>query len=237
MRRFWESSALPFLSSTGPYIYKSPAATTWVKISLNLKRFFSGRGKRATEIPPRAVDIQDIDTTQIGKIVVRILEEKGYQVFLANPPLEDNKETVDRLMAQYQESHPHVDAFLFCYFAPTLFVSHAREVPPGHTKESYSLEEIVGTLSPVTDSVIWVGQRDQNSPSNSISHAFIYWAMTMFNATTGQPIMLQADSRGGGPIRPWIPRCPPAPTRQKLPGQCGYYSEPDDRQFQMPPAA
>ena len=132
--------------------------------------------------------------------------------------MDDNKETVDRLMAQYQESHPHVDAFLFCYFAPTLFVSHAREAPPGHSpRNPIAWEEIVGKLSPVTDSVIWVGQRDQNSPSNSISHAFIYWAMTMFNATTGQPIMLQADSRVGGPIRPWVPRCPPAPTNKNYP--------------------
>ena len=178
---------------------------------------FFGPWQAATEVPPRAVDVQDIDTDQIGKIVVRILEEKGYQVFLANPPMDDNKEAVDRLMARYQESYPHVDAFLFCYFAPTLFVSHAREAPPGHTKESSSLEEIVGKLSPVKDSVIWVGQRDQNSPSNSMSHAFIYWAMTMFNATTGQPIILQADSRGGGPIRPWVRRCPPASTSKNYP--------------------
>jgi hypothetical protein len=178
---------------------------------------FFGPWQRASQMPPRALDIQDIDTTQIGKIVVRILEEKGYQVFLANPSLEDSQETVDRLMAQYQEGHPPIDAFLFCYFAPTLFVSQAREAPPGHTKQSYSLAEIVGTLSPATDAVIWVGQRDQNSPANSISHAFIYWAMTMFNATTGQPIMLQADSRGGGPIRPWVRQCPPAATSKNYP--------------------
>ena len=47
---------------------------------------FFGPWQAATEIPPRAVDVQDIDTNQIGKIVVRILEEKGYQVFWANPP-------------------------------------------------------------------------------------------------------------------------------------------------------
>ncbi len=184
---------------------------------IKTETIFFGPWQPAADIPPRALAIQDIDTEQMGKIIVGILEKKGYQVFLANPPLADDKETVEGLMARYQETNPPVDAFLFCYFSPTLFVSHAGEIPRGHTKQSYSLAEIVATLSPESDAVIWVGQRDQNSPANSMSHAFIYWAMTMFNATTGQPIMLQADSRVGGPIRPWIPRCLPAQTDKDYP--------------------
>ncbi len=178
---------------------------------------FRGPWQRASQIPSRAVDIQDIDSVEIGNIVIRILEAKGYAVSLADLPMEDNQETVERIMAQYQENHPAVDAFLFCYFAPTLFVSHAREAPSGHSQQSYSLEEMVATLSPGTDAVIWVGQRDQNSPSNSISHAFIYWAMTIFKAATGKPIMMQADSRLGGPVHPWIPRCPPASIDKNYP--------------------
>jgi hypothetical protein len=178
---------------------------------------FFGPWQPAAQVPPRAIDLQDIDTNQMGNILARILEKKGYQVFLANLPSAGGKETVERLMAQYQEGQPPVDAFLFCYFAPTLYLSHARETPPDHIKRSYSLEEIVAALTPETDSIIWVGERDQNSPANSMSHAFIYWAMTIFNTTTGQPIMLQADSRTGGPVRPWIPRCPPAPTNKNYP--------------------
>jgi hypothetical protein len=163
------------------------------------------------------VDIQDIDAVDVENIVRSILEAKGYTVSLANLPLEENQETVERLMAQYQENHPAVDAFLFCYYAPTLFISHAWEAPPAHSQQSYSLEEMVATLSPTTDAVIWVGQRDQDSPSNSMSHAFIYWSMTMFKAATGRSMMMQADSRLGGPIRPYIPRCLPASTNKNYP--------------------
>lgn len=182
---------------------------------------FEGPWQRATQAEARAVDIQEIDTETIGKIVRRVLEAKGYEVFLAAPPLEYNRATVESLMAHYQESHPPVDAFLFCYFTPTLFVAHAREAPPGRLQQSYSLAELVAILSPSpsTDAVIWVGQRDQNSPSHSISHAFVYWAMTMFKAATGKPMMMQADSRLGGPIRPWIPQCLPAPTDKNYPAR------------------
>lgn len=178
---------------------------------------FFGPWQRAAQITPRAVDIADIDDGLMGELLVRILEKKGYQVFLATLPMAGADDTVQRLMARYQESYPPVDAFIFCYYAPTLFVSHTQEVPQDHAKRSYSLTEIVSGLSPGKDSVIWVGQRDRNSPVNSMSHAFIYWAMTIFNASTGQTIMAQADSRIGGQVRPWIPRCPPAPTNQDYP--------------------
>jgi len=178
---------------------------------------FSGPWEQAAPIPPRAIDIQDLDVGLMSGIIIEILEKKGYQVFLANSPAAGKNDTIAELMVQYQQNHSPVDAFLFCYFAPTLFVSHAQEVPKGHNKRSQSLSEIISSLSPENDSIIWVGQRDQNSPSNSISHAFIYCAMTIFNAATGQPIMLQADSRVGGSVRPWIPQCPPAPTNKNYP--------------------
>lgn len=148
---------------------------------------------------------------------MEILERKGYQVFWANVPQEGDQATVERLMAQYLESQTPVDAFVFCYFAPTLFVSHAQDAPQGHAQRSFSLEEIVAALSPGTDSVVWVGERTVNSPPQSISHAFIYWAMTIFRASDGRTLMALADSRTGGPVRPWIPRCPPPPTTEDYP--------------------
>jgi hypothetical protein len=178
---------------------------------------FFGPWQPAAQVHPRAVDVQDIDSDLVGNLVVGILENKGYQVFLATQSGSGQNDTVEMLMARYQESNPPVEAFLFCYYAPTLYVSHAQEVPGYHAKKSYSLEEIASHLAPGTDSVIWVGHRDQNSPSNSISHAFIYMAMTIFKASTGQTIMAQADSRVGGQVRPWVPRCPPAATNENYP--------------------
>jgi predicted CoA-binding protein len=173
---------------------------------------FLGPWQPAGQVNPRAVDIQDIDDGLMGEILVRILEEKGYQVFLVNLPFAGESVSAEMLMAQYQAINPPVDAFLFCYYAPTLFVSHAREAPKDHAQRSYSLGEIVQGLSPRTDSVIWVGQRDQNSPADSISHAFIYLAFTIFKASNWQTLMAEADSQVGGQVRAWIPRCPPAPT-------------------------
>jgi hypothetical protein len=158
------------------------------------------------------VDIQDIGNCLMGEILVRVLKRKGYQVILVDLPFAGESVTVEMLMAQYQANNPPVDAFLFCYYAPTLFVSHAQEAPKDQATRSYSLWEIVSRLSPGTDSVIWVGERGQNSPANSISHAFIYWSMTIFKVSNWQTLMAQADSQVGGQVPPWIPRCPPDPT-------------------------
>ncbi len=97
---------------------------------------FLGPWQRAAQSNPRAVDIQDLDAGLMGDILIGILEKKGYQVFLATLPMADEKDTVEMLMARYQESYPPVDAFLFCYYAPTLFVSHAQEAPQGHAQRS-----------------------------------------------------------------------------------------------------
>jgi hypothetical protein len=176
---------------------------------------FLGPWQPASQVNPRAVDIQDIDNCLMGAILVRILESKGYQVFLVDLPFAGESVTVEMLMAQYQAINPPVDAYLFCYYAPTLFVSHAQETPRDHATRSYSLWEVVTRLSPGgADSVIWVGDRNRNSLANSMSHAFIYWSMTIFKASNGQTLMAEADSRVGGQVRPWIPRCPPAPTNK-----------------------
>ena|GEM_PF-1458097 len=173
---------------------------------------FYGPWQPAAPLNPRAVDIEDIDNGLMGEIFVRILKKKGYQVYLMDLPIAGESVTVEKIMEQYQAINPPVDAYLFCYYAPTLFVSHAQEAPKDHAMRSYSLYEIVQSLSPGNNSVIWVGQRGENSPSNSISHAFIYLSMSIFKASNGRTLMAEADSQVGGQVRPWIPRCPPAPT-------------------------
>jgi hypothetical protein len=179
---------------------------------IKTQTIFLGPWQTAASVNPRAIDLQDIDNCLMGEIIVRILESKGYQVFLVDLPFAGESVTVEMLMSQYQTINPPVDAFLFCYYAPTLFVSHAQEAPRDHATRSFSLWEIVSDLSPGTNSVIWVGDRTRNSPPNSISHAFIYWSMTIFKASNWQTMMAGADSQVGGQVRPWIPRCPPAPT-------------------------
>jgi hypothetical protein len=179
---------------------------------ITIHTIFMGPWQPAEAMNPRAIDVQDIDDCLMGEILTRILKEKGYQVYLINLPFAGETATTGMLMAQYQAINPPVDAFLFCYYSPTVFVSHAQAAPLDHTIRSYSLGEIVHDLSPETDSVIWVGRRSQNSPVNSISHAFIYLSFSIFKASNGNTLMAEADSQVGGEVPPWIPRCLPAPT-------------------------
>jgi hypothetical protein len=179
---------------------------------INTRTIFFGPWQPAARMNPRAVDIQDIDDRLMGKILVNVLESKGYQVVLAGVPFAAESATVGMLMAQYQAINPSVDAFLFCYYSPTLFVSQTQAVPPEHASRSSSLPEVVRQLGPATDAIIWVGNRSPNSPLDSMSHAFLYLSMTIFKALNWQTLMAEADSQIGGQVRPWIPRCPPAPT-------------------------
>jgi hypothetical protein len=195
-----------------PFYLQKPGRNDLGEDFIKTHTIFLGPWEPAALVNSRAVDILDIDNCLMGEILVRILESKGYQVFLMDLPFGGESVPVAMLMAQCQAINPLVDAFLFCYYSPTLFVSHAREVPKDHATRSYSLWEIASSLSPGTDSVIWVGRRGQNSPANSISHAFIYLSFTIFKAYNWHTLMTQADSQVGGEVRPWIPRCLPAPT-------------------------
>jgi hypothetical protein len=195
-----------------PVYLQKPGRNDLGENFIKTQSIFLGPWEPAAQVNPRAIDLLDIDNCLMGDILVKILESKGYQVFLVDMPFEGESATVSLLMAQFQAINPPVDAFLFCYYAPTLFVSHAQEAPKDHASRSYSLHEIVSRLSPGTDSVIWVGDRNRNSPTNSMSHAYIYWSMAIFKARDWRTLMAEADSQVGGPVRPWIPRCPPAPT-------------------------
>ena len=180
---------------------------------IKTKTIFSGPWQPAAPMNPRAIDIQDIDNCLMAEILVSELESKGYQVFLMDT-LASESVSVEMLMAQYQAINPPVDAFLFCYYAPTVFVSKAQATPKDHERRSYSLQELVQLLEPGGDAVIWVGTRSPRAPANSISHAFIYISMTFFKALNWQTLLAEADSQVGGKVRPWIPRCLPAPTEQ-----------------------
>jgi len=195
-----------------PVYLQKPGRNDLGEDFIKTQTIFLGPWEPAAQINPRAVDILDIGNCLMGEILVRILERKGYQVVLVDLPFVGESVTVEMLIAQYQAINSPVDAFLFCYYAPTLFVSHAQEAPKDHATRSYSLREIVSRLSPGTESVIWVGERGQNSPVNSISHAFIYWSMTIFKASNRLNLMAEADSQVGGQVIPWIPRCLPEPT-------------------------
>lgn len=179
---------------------------------IKTRTIFWGPWQPAGRMNPRAVDIEDIDDRLMGKILVNILKTKGYQVSLVGVPFAAESATVGMLMAQYQAINPAVDAFLFCYYSPTLFVSQTQAVPKDHARQSYSLQEVVQMLGHGTGSIIWVGNRRPKAPLDSMSHAFIYLSMTFFKARNWQTLMAEADSQVGGRVRPWIPRCPPAPT-------------------------
>jgi len=177
---------------------------------------FLGPWEPAGNLNPRALDVQDIDDTLMGEVVLEALKSKGYQPFLSQalPAAPAAPASVAILMAQYQALDPGVDAFLFCFYAPTLFLSHPPASPQAVSNRAYSLQEIVQLLSPGRRGVTWAGPRAALAPENSLSHAFIYLSLTMFKALDWQTLWQVADSQAGGKVRPWIPLCPPGPTDQ-----------------------
>jgi len=195
-----------------PVYWQKPAQGNLGEDFIKAKTIFGGPWQPAAQIDPRAVDIQDIDDCLMGEILVDVLKSKGYQVDLVDLPFATESVPVEMLMAQYQAVNSPVDAFLFCYYAPTLFMSQAQTTPKDHARKSYGLQEIVRISGPGSDAIVWVGNRDQHSPTDSMSHAFIYLSITMFKALNWQTLLAAADSQAGGKVRPWVPRCPPGPT-------------------------
>jgi hypothetical protein len=187
-----------------PVYLQKPGRNNLGEDFIKPKTIFFGPWQPAAQINPRGVDIQDIDDCLMGEILVNMLESKGYQVFLVEMPLGADSATVGMLMAQYQAINPPVEAFLFCYYAPTLFFSKASATPKDHTRRSYSLPEVVEMHRPGTDSIIWVGKRRPNSPIGSMSHAFIYLSMAIFKTANWQTLMAEADSQ-----RSWLRYAPP----------------------------
>ncbi len=167
----------------------------------------------ARPIDPRAVCVADIGDEQMGELLVRALEKKGYAPFLAGvEPFPGSAGTVAELMARYQVMDDQVDAFLFCYYAPMLYVSDPKDAPPEHWQRPYSLSEVITLLQPGSPYVLWAGPRSALAPKRSINHAFIYLSMTMFKAWNWRVLWEVADSQLGGRRRVALTQCPPGPT-------------------------
>ncbi|MBI4642867.1 MAG: hypothetical protein HY743_03860 [Deltaproteobacteria bacterium] len=174
---------------------------------------FFGPWEPASRNNSRALNVQDIDDCLMGEIFKKILQEKGYTPFLEEiMPLPTRRLPVEEIMARGQALNRQVDAFLFCFYAPMVFLSHSRDATGIGQKRSYALQEIIQALSPGGSSVIWAGPRAAQAPKGSISHAFIYISMTMFKAYDWQPLWEVADSQTGGKLRVNLVQCPPGPT-------------------------
>jgi hypothetical protein len=196
-----------------PFYLQRPEQNDLGADFIKTKTLFYGTFEPAAHINPRAIDIQDIDDHWIGEVLVEVLKKKGYQTFIADiRPAASGTETVAMIMARYQVLDRQVDAFLFCYYSPIVFLSHAQLTPQERGTRSYSLEEVVQILEPGSRRVIWAGPRAALAPDNSISHAFIYLSLTLFKAWEWQPLWEVAGSQVGGKIRPQLVQCLPAPT-------------------------
>ncbi|MBM4274947.1 MAG: hypothetical protein FJ134_10885 [Deltaproteobacteria bacterium] len=175
---------------------------------------FFGPWEPAASPDPRAVDIEDVDDALVGELIIQVLEKKGYQPFLSEivglPA--DGEVTVARIMSQYQAMDSQVDAFLFCFYSPTLYLADANALPQEDRRRPHSLQGINRMLRPGGDSVTWAGSRAALAPKHAISHAFIYLSLTLFKALDWQPLILVADSQVGGKLWRWLPQCLPAPT-------------------------
>jgi hypothetical protein len=124
------------------------------------------------------------------------------------------QETAAEIMAKYRLADPDVDGFLFCFYAPTLYFSRAAKTPPDHHNRSYYLTEIIHTLNPGGDKVIWAGPRAGRAPPDSISHAVIYLSITMFKAADQQMLWAVSGSQVAGKLRGLVWECPPEPTEE-----------------------
>jgi len=173
---------------------------------------FLGPWEPAGNRNPRALDVQDIDERLMAEVLLDALEKKGYHPFMAQALLAGDSASVATMMAQYQALDSGVDAFLFCFYAPSLFLSHPLTGGSAPTNKAYSLREIVQLVNPGGEGVMWAGPRAAMAPENSISHAFIYLSLTMFKARDGKPLWQVASAQTGGKTRPWVPLCPPGPT-------------------------
>ena len=84
---------------------------------------FTGPWQPAGLINPRVVDVQDIDDELVGNLFSQILTEKGYQPYVGGVfPSQPGPITVAEIMAKGQAMDRGVDAFLFCFYSPAVFL-------------------------------------------------------------------------------------------------------------------
>jgi hypothetical protein len=167
----------------------------------------------AERLPPRAVDVQDIDDRLMAAMLLEAFRNKGYDAFIAEMP-SIRRETVAEVMARHRTLDPHVDAYLFCFYSPALFFSSAAKMPTDHRNRSFSLIEIIHALRPGEDRVIWAGSRAGSASPDSISHAFVYLSMTMFKADDRLVLWTMNDSQVAGRLRVMVWECPPDPVEE-----------------------
>jgi len=183
---------------------------------------FTGPWQPAGLMNPRAVDVQDIDDEVAATLLLQVLIEKGYQPYLSGVlPTQPTPITVTEIMAMGEALDREVDAFLFCFYSPTVFYAEATATPPENQKRSYGLQEIIQALNPGGGYVTWAGPRAAQAPSNSISHAFIFISLTMFKTRDWRPLWEVADSQVGGRLRVNLVQCPPAFTNRNYPADAG----------------
>jgi hypothetical protein len=221
--------------SNRPYVERHPEYRGVNRVAIFLQRWpvyrkLKGRGEmqldfidkntpflnaweQAQRIPPRAVDVQDFDEGLMGDLLLEALRYKGYNPFIAEM-LSAGPETPALIMAKYLVLDPEVDGFLFCFYSPTLYYSNATKVPPDHHIRSYPLQEIVHTINPGGDGVMWAGPRAGRAPPDSISHAFVYLSMTLFKARDNQMLWTVSGSQVGGKMRVLVWACPPEPAEE-----------------------
>jgi len=217
-QRFRNTHRVAVFVQRWPCYLKLPAQAHLGNDFIRTSTPFAGAFQPTEELPPRAIDVTDIDACLVEEILFRELAKKGFQPELGHVgPLPNRSVTVSEIMARYQVINPEVQSFLFCFFSPTLFVAQAEKAPKERHRRSFSLLEIINLLNPGQTSVIWAGPQAAEAPSGAISHAFIYWSMTLFRAWTWEPLVLVADSRVATRPRFDLPRCPPGPTAENYP--------------------
>ncbi|MBM4286980.1 MAG: hypothetical protein FJ135_02315 [Deltaproteobacteria bacterium] len=183
---------------------------------------FLGPWKPSDNINPRAVDVLDLTDVDVARTFMEVMQKRGYEPFLmtAIPGIEPDN-TVAHLLENFQSSPLAADGFLFCYYAPMLFVADPAMLPADARNRSLSLWEVSYALQPGTPKFTWSGQRMAKAPAHTITHAFIYVSLTLFDARNLRPVWMVADARVGGRIRPRVAECPPGPT------DLDYWTDPD----------
>ncbi len=163
---------------------------------------------------PRAVDLAGLDD-EVGEAFLEALRNRGYEpVLLPVEALVPTPEPLAVFLARQRLLTPELDAYLFCFYAPTLYVSHPDRGPAARGERSYTVEEMVRLLNPGRRQVLWAGPAASQAPAISISQAVVHLALTLFRAQDGRALWQVADSRVAGHPHGIVANCPPFPSRE-----------------------